>query len=78
MQATLASLKWRVVEVHAPGGRKGRAHVDALESSLLTGLPQDVTIRLIPAAGQTRVDIRSASRYGRHDFGDNPKRIEVI
>ena len=34
-----------------------------------------MTIRLKPLIGQTRVDVRSASRYGRHDFGSNAEEI---
>jgi uncharacterized protein (DUF1499 family) len=40
------------------------------------GFPDDVTIRIRPLAGQTRVDVRSASRFGSHDFGTNARRIE--
>ena len=75
VQATVAALRWRVIERQAPGGRQGNARLEAIDYSLLLGFPDDITIRLRPAAGQTRVDIRSASRYGRHDFGVNPKRI---
>ncbi len=76
VQAAATNLRWRVVERQAPGGRQGNARLEAIDVSFLLGLPDDITIRLRPAAGQTRVDIRSASRYGRHDFGVNPKRIE--
>jgi uncharacterized protein (DUF1499 family) len=76
VQATVTALRWRVVERQAPGGRQGNARLEAIDYSMLLGFPDDITIRLRPAAGQTRVDIRSASRYGRHDFGVNPKRIE--
>jgi uncharacterized protein (DUF1499 family) len=40
------------------------------------GFPADVTIRMRPLAGQTRVDVRSVSRIGRHDYGSNAQRIE--
>lgn len=76
VQATVTALHWRVIERQAPGGRQGNARLEAIDFSLLLGFPDDITIRLRPAAGQTRVDIRSASRYGRHDFGVNAKRIE--
>ena len=39
------------------------------------GFPDDITIRIKPLAGQTRIDVRSVSRYGRNDFGANAKRI---
>jgi uncharacterized protein (DUF1499 family) len=76
VQAAVTNLHWRVVERQAPGGRQGNARLEAIDFSFLLGLPDDITIRLRPAVGQTRVDIRSASRYGRHDFGANPLRIE--
>lgn len=76
VQATVTALRWRVVERQAPGGRQGNARLEAIDYSLLLNFPDDITVRLRPAAGQTRVDIRSASRYGRHDFGANPRRIE--
>lgn len=73
---TAAARGWRVIEQHAPGGRSGEGHVDFLDRTLVMGFYDDVTVRLRPLAGQTRIDVRSASRYGRHDFGANAKRIE--
>lgn len=54
----------------ARGGR-----FEAIDRSLIMGFPDDISIRLRPLGAQTRIDIRSASRYGRHDFGANAKRI---
>jgi uncharacterized protein (DUF1499 family) len=73
--ATLADLGWKVVDETRPGGRAGLGHIDAVVRSRILGLPDDVTIRVQPLASQTRVDVRSASRYGRHDFGSNADRI---
>lgn len=53
--------------------RTGR--LEAIDRTLLMGFPDDVTIRIRPLEAQTRIDIRSASRYGRHDFGANAARI---
>lgn len=72
----IASRGWRVIADTPPGGRMGLGHIDAIARSGVMGFPEDVTVRLTPMAGQTRVDIRSASRYGRHDFGSNARRIE--
>ncbi|MGO4837457.1 DUF1499 domain-containing protein, partial [Rhizobiaceae sp. 2RAB30] len=41
----------------------------------ILGFPSDVAIRLADEGGSTYVDMRSASRYGRHDLGDNARRI---
>lgn len=76
VQRAVAASHWRVVDETAPGGRMGIGHIDAVAPSLIMGFPDDVTIRVRPLAGQTRVDIRSASRYGRHDFGSNAERIQ--
>ena len=39
----------------------------------------DVRIRVgLDANGQTRVDMRSASQYGRHDLGTNATRIAIF
>jgi uncharacterized protein (DUF1499 family) len=67
---------WHVVDKVEPGGRTGVGHVDAIDRTLIMGFPDDITIRVRPLAGQTRVDIRSASRTGAHDFGTNARRIE--
>lgn len=49
--------------------------IEAQASSPLLGFPADVAIRLIDEDTSTYVDMRSASRYGPHDFGDNATRI---
>ena len=41
-------------------------------------LPDDVAIRIRPASGQTRVDIRSASRFTPADVGENAARIQSL
>ena len=73
-----AARGYQVVEASAPGGRAGLGHVDAIARTLVMGFKDDVVIRIRPLAGQTRVDIRSASRYGRHDFGTNATRIQAF
>jgi uncharacterized protein (DUF1499 family) len=71
----VAARHWQVIEEDYPGGRIGDGHIEAIARSAVMGLPVDVTIRVRPLAGQTRVDVRAASRYGRHDFGQNAARI---
>jgi uncharacterized protein (DUF1499 family) len=67
---------WRIVDAIAPSVREGVGHIDASEKSLFLGFVDDIAIRIKPLANQTRIDIRSASRVGRHDFGVNAQRIE--
>lgn len=70
------SLGWRVIEAIPPGGRRGTGRLDAIERSLLLGLPDDITVRIRPTLDGARIDLRSASRVGRHDLGVNARRIE--
>ena len=49
--------------------------LEAQANSSLLGFPSDVAIRLIDEDTSTYVDMRSTSRYGPHDFGDNAARI---
>ena len=49
--------------------------IEAQAKSPILGFPADVAIRLIDEDTSTYVDMRSTSRYGPHDFGDNAARI---
>jgi uncharacterized protein (DUF1499 family) len=66
---------WRIVEQKRGGGRSGIGHIDAIATSFVLGFPSDITLRLRPLAGQTRIDIRSVSRIGPYDFGAEPRNI---
>ncbi|HEY8578415.1 MAG TPA: DUF1499 domain-containing protein [Beijerinckiaceae bacterium] len=69
------ALGWEVIEQSPPGGRRGDGRIEAVARSLVMRFPDDIVVRIRPLAGQTRIDVRSASRYGRHDFGVNAARI---
>jgi uncharacterized protein (DUF1499 family) len=70
-------LGWRIVDALPPNLRgDGAAHIDATDRSLFFGFVDDIAIRIRPQANQTQIDIRSASRIGRHDFGANARRVE--
>jgi uncharacterized protein (DUF1499 family) len=70
-------LGWKVVDSSPPNLRvDGVAQIEAIARSPLFGFVSDIAIRIRPLANQTRIDLRSASRVGRHDFGANARRIE--
>ncbi len=66
---------WQIIETSRPGGRTGLGRLEAVDRTLVMRLPDDITVRLRPRADGTRIDIRSASRFGQHDFGSNAARI---
>ena len=53
----------------------GDGMIEALARTAILAFPVDVSIRITDEGDTSYVDMRSASRYGRHDLGDNAARI---
>jgi uncharacterized protein (DUF1499 family) len=70
--------KWRVVEARAPQARQRDGHIEAVAHTLIMGFPDDLVIRVRATPDGSRIDVRSASRYGRHDFGTNAARVRSL
>jgi hypothetical protein len=69
-------LGWRVVSEQPPQAQPLKPGViEANERSLIFGFVDDVIVRITPDKNGTRVDVRSLSRYGRHDLGANASRV---
>jgi hypothetical protein len=69
--------KWLVVDQRPPaGGRQGV--IEAVARSPIMGFRDDVVIRVSTLGQGSRVDLRSASRYGTHDFGANAARLRSL
>jgi uncharacterized protein (DUF1499 family) len=63
---------WAVVASDAAEGR-----IEAVATSRLFGFADEVAVRISPADGGVRVDMRSRSRLGKIDRGTNAKRIRA-
>jgi uncharacterized protein (DUF1499 family) len=72
-EAALGSMGLEVVDADAAEGR-----IEATATSLLFGFKDDVVVRVVPAPGGTKVDVRSQSRVGRSDLGVNAKRVRAF
>jgi uncharacterized protein (DUF1499 family) len=70
--------KWRVVEARGPEAGRGEAHIEAVARSLIMGFPDDVVVRVRGTPDGSRIDVRSASRYGKLDFGANAARVRSL
>ena len=46
--------------------------------SLILGFREDVVVRVRATSDGTRIDVRSASRYGRNDLGSNATRVRNL
>jgi uncharacterized protein (DUF1499 family) len=63
---------WEVVAADAAAGR-----IEATDTTFWFGFKDDVVIRVRPADGASRIDVRSLSRVGGGDAGTNAKRIRA-
>lgn len=52
--------------------------VEIADKTMVLGFTDDVVIRIAADDAQSRVDVRSSSRYGRADFGRNADRVRLI
>jgi hypothetical protein len=85
--------KWRVVDARPPQApppvptprniaiqplpaRDGI--IEAVARTPILGFRDDVVVRIRPTADGARIDVRSASRYGRHDLGSNAARVRNL
>jgi hypothetical protein len=68
---------WQLVPP-SPDGEAIETTVHAAARTWLLGFPADVAIRLTDEETSTYVDMRSASRYGEHDLGDNADRVAAF
>jgi len=50
--------------------------IEATETSRFYGFKDDIVVRIVALPDATRVDVRSKSRVGRSDIGQNAKRIK--
>lgn len=71
----IRKLRWTVVGSEKPQGKGRPGYIEATDRTLVIGFYDDVVVRLDGDHRETRIDIRSASRYGRHDLGRNAARI---
>ncbi len=69
----------RVSNPRAPQDLAARDGViEAVARSLILGFREDVVVRVRATNDGTRIDARSASRYGRNDLGSNATRVRNL
>src|SRR5204862_4817067 len=63
---------WDIVAFDEKTGR-----IEATDTTFWFGFKDDIVIRVRPANGGSRIDVRSLSRVGRGDTGTNARRIRA-
>ena len=90
--ALITKRKWRIVDARPPQGSAVRpvdarappgppprdGFIEAIARTPILGFRDDVVVRVRPTSDGTRIDVRSASRYGRHDLGTNAARVRNL
>ncbi|MEQ1717830.1 MAG: DUF1499 domain-containing protein [Hyphomicrobium sp.] len=75
----LSKLKLKPVAQTPPAeAADGAGSVELSDRTLILGFRDDVAIRVGGDDTSSKVDVRSSSRYGRHDFGRNAERVRMI
>ena len=69
--------KWRVVDERPPQARR-EGRIEAIAQTLIMGFREDVSIRIKADGEDSRVDIRSSSRYFDSDLGSNAARVTKL
>jgi uncharacterized protein (DUF1499 family) len=70
--------KWLVIDERAPVLPRRIGRIEAVARTPIMGFREDVSIRVTPDGEDSRVDIRSASRYFDNDFGSNAARVRKL
>jgi uncharacterized protein (DUF1499 family) len=70
--------KWLVIDERAPQPPRGIGRIEAVARTPIMGFREDVAIRVSPDGDDSRVDIRSSSRYFESDLGSNAARITKL
>jgi uncharacterized protein (DUF1499 family) len=70
--------KWLVIDERPPTPPRRVGRIEAVARTPIMGLREDVSIRVQPNGEDSRVDIRSSSRYFESDLGSNAARISKL
>jgi uncharacterized protein (DUF1499 family) len=78
VMTVMTKRKLRPVDARVPQAGRREGRIEVVFRTPIMGFRDDVVIRIRPDTDGARVDIRSTSRYGRHDFGTNAARIASL
>lgn len=70
--------KWLVIDARPPQANRRDGRIEAVTRTPVMGFRDDLVVRVRPSRTGAVIDLRSASRYGRMDFGSNARRIRSL
>src|SRR3974390_2604520 len=69
--------KWLGIDTRAPAGPPPGV-IEAVGRTPIMGFRDDIVVRVSATGAGSRIDVRSASRYGLSDFGTNANRVRAL
>jgi uncharacterized protein (DUF1499 family) len=76
--AVITKRKWRIVVERSPQAGRRDGQIEAVARTPIMGFRDDVAVRIRTTRDGALIDVRSASRYGKHDLGANASRIRSL
>ncbi len=76
--AIIKKRKWLLLDERPPQGGRRDGIVEAVARTAIMGFRDDLVVRIRADEEGARIDVRSASRYGRRDFGTNAARVRKL
>lgn len=78
LKAVKTILKLKTVREEPPAGDGHPGYIEAVDRTLVFGFYDDIAVRVSGDENHARIDLRSASRVGKHDFGRNADRLRRL
>ncbi len=76
--AVINKHRWPVASARPATASRRDAVIEATARTLIMGFRDDIIVRITPLSQGSRIDLRSASRFGNHDFGANAARLRGL
>jgi uncharacterized protein (DUF1499 family) len=67
--------KWLIIDERPPQPPRRIGRIEAVARTPIMGFREDISIRVQPDGEDSRIDVRSASRYFDSDLGSNASRV---
>jgi len=76
--SVVSKRKWNVILNRAPQAGRRDGQIEAVARTPILGFREDVVVRVRNSPEGALIDVRSASRNGRHDLGSNAARVRSL
>ena len=76
--ALVTKRKWVIIDERPPQPPRNIGRIEAVARTPIMGFREDVSIRITADGEDSRVDIRSSSRYFESDLGSNAARVSKL